>query len=301
MNIISNKVLRRTVKLVVSTICLAAVMACGEGSGAHLPSIASEDTLKTPPYSAEAVKYTVSEDGIAAIEITSAGNYMIIPVMDSVDVQKAKQQFSISKVNTFLRHKTNGNADDVVCGRFSKKSKNVFDLEGYGTLECKDGGKLKLSNDNGSVAELDGLASSKRNDNDKLNVRICRTWELVEVETFLYDESDKELDIHTFSKASMEKDYNRYLIMTEYGTFAIIGKDGKTNCIGKWRWSDSTNRIFRYKYRGLAGNYGYVQVDFDGNMMYMQETFSEYDITYEQKIKYVIVSKCRPVYGSNLN
>lgn len=301
MNIISNKVLRRTVKLVVSTICLAAVMACGEGSGAHLPSIASEDTLKTPPYSAEAVKYTVSEDGIAAIEITSAGNYMIIPVMDSIDVQKAKQQFSISKVNTFLRHKTNGNADDVVCGRFSKKSKNVFDLEGYGTLECKDDGNLKLSNDNGSVAELDGLASSKRNDNDKLNVRICRTWELVEVETFLYDESDKELDNHTFSKASMEKDYNRYLIMTEYGTFAIIGKGGNTNCIGKWRWSDSTNRIFRYKYRGLAGNYGYVQVDFDGNMMYMQETFSEYDITYEQKIKYVIVSKCRPVYGSNLN
>lgn len=301
MNIISNKVLLRTAKFVVCTVCLAAAMACGEGNRAHLPSITSEDTLKTPPYRGEAVKYIVADNDIVAIEFTSAGNYMVVPVMDSVEVQKAKQQFSINKVNTFLRNKVDGNADNVVCGRFSKKGKNVFDMENYGTLKRVEDGKLDLSRNNGAVSELIGLASSKRHDSDKLNAYICRTWELTDVETFMYDENDKELDNHTFSRVALERDYNRFLIMTEYGSFVSVGWDGKANSIGKWKWSDPTNRIFRYRYRGDVGNYGYVQVDFDGNMMYLQETFSEYDITYEQKIKYVIVSKCRPVYGNNLN
>lgn len=301
MNIASNKVLRRTAQIMLCAICLATAMACGKGKGAHIPSIASEDTLKTPPYSNEAVKYTISENGLAAIEITSAGNYMVIPTMDSTAMINARQQFSINKVNTFLRKKAISNAENVKCGKFKKNGKDSFTLENYGSLERKTDNKIRIRTEEGETLECNYVSNVKRHDSDKLNAYMCRTWELTGVETFIYDENDKELDNHTFSSENIKRDYNRYLIMTEYGTFASIDKDGKTNNIGKWKWSDPTNKIFRYRYRGDVGNYGYVQVDFDGSTMYLQETFSEYDIKYEQKIKYVIISKCRPVYRNNLN
>lgn len=300
MNIASNKALRKSAQIIVSTICLVATLACGEGNGAHIPSIASRDTLKTPPCRREAVKYTTSGNDIAAIEITSAGNYMVIPTMDSIALHNARKQFSINKVNTFLRKKTVNGAENVICGRFTKRSKGAFTLENYGSLEHQTGNKLKLTAEKGKSYELDCIASIKRNSLDKLNASVCRTWELTEVETFIYDEDEKELDNHTFSSETMSRDYSKYLIMTEYGTFASIDKDGKTNSIGKWKWSDPTNKIFRYRYRGDVGNYGYIQVDFDGTTMYLQETFSEYDIKHLQKIKYVIISRCKPVYRSNL-
>lgn len=299
MNIASNIALRKSAQIIVSTICLVAILACGEGNGAHIPSIASRDTLNTPPCRSEAAKYTTSGNNIAVIEITSAGNYMVIPVMDSTVRQNIRKQFSISKVNTFLRKKTVSVAENVTCGRFTKRGSGAFTLENYGSLEYKTGNKLKLTDEKGKSYELDYATSIKRNSLDKLNASVCRTWELAEVETFVYDEDEKKLDNHAFSDETMYRDYSKYFIMTEYGTFASIDKDGKTNSIGKWKWSDQTNRIFRYCYRGDIGNYGYIQVDFDGTTMYLKETFSEYDIKHLQKIKYVIISRCKPVYRSN--
>ena len=264
------------------------------------PSGLFEGTLSDAPYEADAVKYTVTGNTeIGSIELTSSGNYLVLPPETSTQHQSNLSSKTSATGASYLRkhEKTlsrNISTNRCSFGTFTKDTDGSYILKDYGTLRVAGNNLLQLTKTGESQVMTLNVEKLTAITDNRLNNRLCRTWHPVSVTLKYYDTNDKLLHTEIIdSPEELQEDYVNYVVVSKSGSFFQVDYDSSISGYGSWKWTDSEKQIFQFQW--LDEDYpegGSEQVSFNDATAYFQVSYSDTDDD-GQIVKIQEIAKCQ--------
>lgn len=267
----------------------------------------STQELATPAYEADAALFdiTSSNSDFSSIELTAAGNYMV--VLDQTDYwgapKKMKKTSAFRKSMVLSRGYSNG----IIEGKFTKTGPNTYKLAGFGTITVTSNGStavdLDITLEDGTDVNVTAARKNQKPSSLMTN-NLCRTWSL---ERFRYTikingrvRFDKEVSVNNLRElfeamngfdededmdwddidAELEE-FPKQVIFTKAGTYLVEYRNSSL-AISTWSWVDENAGILRYSwdYDDMENDddAGDVLIAFPGNnRMIITESYVEFD------------------------
>lgn len=180
--------------------------------------------LSAPAYEGVSAFYNITSanSDIKSLELTESGSYIIV-----------KNGLSKStKIGGLLRRGKSlskyGTLDNIIEGKFTKKSDTEFELEGYGTLKITGSAdnaiSLVIVSNDGSETTLSAERKNQLPDSDATAL-VCRTWSLSTMRLIYSLDGkvvfDKEYKMNELNKVANDfvvfyKDYLKSVGLSEY-------------------------------------------------------------------------------------
>lgn len=231
--------------------------------------------LGTAAYENYAVAYVVKNNSeIGSIELTSSGNYIVMPPevgsSRAIAEQRKGSMFKRNKAETRYVPSWNG-----YFGTFTVNADGSFLLNNYGTLRDNGDGTLSLTR-NGMSIKLTAQKKSAVADND-LNTRLCRTWKLTSAVEYQYTLSGTLVQSYKYTDSELRDEFVQYLLISKAGTFLQVDWDNSFGGYGAWHWTNTSTQTFDYVWLDEdEGEGGTVQVTFDGSNATFYESYQDY-------------------------
>ena len=261
----------------------------------------------------------VKFENVGRIELTSSGNYMLLPRVDNLQFEDGtfeEPTYSVAgsdvrsvagsgKVKSSPFRKVERSATRAYgsypAGTFTKISDNEYELSDLGRLIVGSDGKLTLIDGTGEH-EFEATPVVNSYTLDDLTRRFSRTWELAQVERAYYDYDGKLVKKRYMSQADIEDDFVRAVVVTQYGTFVRYEWDGELAGCGIWRWEIPEKQFFQYVFNdgGFYGSFSLEQVFFYDDYAMFLEYNEEYDSETGEYYDTVDVLKAKSVDSLDL-
>lgn len=222
------------------------------------PEVGEIPSLPTPVYEASAAKYELSSGSISSIELTAAGDYIIIN-----NGYRATDVFP-----------------PVICGKYTKNSDTEYILENYGTIVIEGSTENAVSlqiTPTGGVTTTVAAHKASTIQNSAITDAVCRTWNLdncgmrlsfnnalvfngmkpVSEYDNLREEANSAWESYLKSHYGFEEDeFDEYepigyypvkIIITKAGTY-MVEYSNETVAVSTWYWLDEMKGKFQYSW-----------------------------------------------------
>ncbi len=231
--------------------------------------------LAAAPYANDAVCLlpegaTLGGETIKSIELTGSGLYFITYTGGTQRYKPA----SLKKANR--KQTRDWLPEDVKSGNFTKLGANRYMLDGFGEVTINSDGTVNIELKEGGnyvwpVTKLDKI------DDNKLNSRLCRTWNLVDGHVDFLNADLKVIYTMNISKKEMEEEYIYAIAFTLSGR--VYRKDAPDEPWygGTWRWSSTQSQLVEVHSDNPEDGEGIFQVLFDGDKMQVMNPTEFYD------------------------
>lgn len=239
-----------------------------------------DSSLKSPKYEFISGKYNVQGNNTySSIELGASGNYIVVKSTgNSRSTPIAKSNISHSSAfwknnpigisNSNKVRSTEDTVDDsIIFGTYTVNDDGSINLKGFGTLIIIYSGtsvtNMTLTPSNGVAITLNVEKENTYEDNE-LNNRLCRTWNMISTEESEYDEAGKlvynfigtfniEKQIWSWS-VNVDKlgwggpeNYNpSQVLFSKSGTYLVRYTD-ETILLRNWKWKSESAKTLYYK------------------------------------------------------
>lgn len=258
--------------------------------------------LTTPAYESVSAKYVITGAGsqYKSVELTASGNYVIV-----------KNGGSPSGVRRFLGRAdetTRAASNNIIYGRFTKKSDTEFDLEGFGTIVIEGSStdviSLKITPVGGTTVSLPAQRMTAiESAPDSFTSKLCRTWKVASYRyTILMNgavffdgeyataaEINQALNAKIISMGYPAMDQSELvptsdsespdqIIFSKSGTYIVFYKNA-TLAVSTWSWKDEAKGVLHYSWdydNPFMYDYsGNVQVSWRGSQLVITEEMND--------------------------
>lgn len=282
----------------------------------------TQEELKLPKFEEYAAKYdiTSANSDVRSIELTSAGNYVIL-LNGSAYNAPAKKEGKRTLAARVSRMLTTRAYSEIIEGKYKVVSENVYELEGYGKVTIEKEGNtaaaITVEYSDGTEKTLTAAVSNQLPSSMMTN-NLCRTWYSEKVALRLTIDGkeyfNKERDIKDINKLFRElydkmvdldwddeddfeddgyedafepSDTPEQVIFSKAGTYMVKYQDSSL-ALATWSWKDQDAGLIRYSwdYDNMYEDWasGTVKCVFNNNRMKFIEDMDDEEYDEEDEV-----------------
>lgn len=218
----------------------------------HGDSTLWKGEITPPTFADNAVSFKIDDSDLYSyIELSESGMYFI--TLNEPDDEQTDHTPMRSRSDKYY----DSDESSIISGIYSVISKTEFKLEDFGTITyIAEDGTINLIYLDGKKLKLKAK-KQKQIQANKLNDRLCRTWEIKNVRVESFNKDMEPVGTHTLTPQEMRDEYVKSFTFTRSGRMYEYDYDGSC-VVYNWYWSNSSSQIF-------VIDDGPAQVYFDNN------------------------------------